>query len=56
MKAMALLGATIFGVLGAYIPFLFGDNDIFSIWSILLSMVGGFFGIWVGVKLYKRFS
>ena len=53
MKQMALLGAAVFGILGAYVPVLFGDNDLLSGWSILGGMVGGFFGIWVGVKLYN---
>ncbi len=54
MKQMALLGATIFGAVGAYLPVLFGDSDPFSGWSILWSTVGGLIGIWVGVKLYKQ--
>lgn len=54
MKQMALLGATVFGIIGAYIPALFGDTEMLSGWSILGGTIGGFFGIWVGVKLYKR--
>lgn len=56
MKQMALLGAAIFGTVGAYLPVLFGNNELFSIWSILGSMIGGFFGIWAGVKIYKMMS
>ena len=54
MKQMALLGAAVFGTIGAYIPILLGDDELLSIWSIIGGMIGGFFGIWVGVKLYKR--
>lgn len=54
MKQMALLGATIFGIVGAYVPVMFGDSDPLSGWSILGSVIGGFFGIWVGVRTYKR--
>lgn len=53
MKALILLGATIFGGIGSYIPVLFGDNNLLSGWSILGGMIGGFFGIWVGVKVYN---
>jgi hypothetical protein len=53
MKPMILLGATIFGIAGAYVPVLFGDSDPLSGWSILGGMIGGFFGIWVGYKVYK---
>ena len=53
-KTLILTGATIGGIAGAYVPFLFGDNDIFSIWSILGGMVGGLVGIWLGYKLAQR--
>lgn len=56
MKAILLLGATIFGLIGAYVPVLFGDNDLLSGWSILGSMIGGFFGIWVGYKAYRAMN
>lgn len=53
-KTLILLGATIGGIAGAYFPMLFGDNDIFSVWSILGGMVGGLVGIWLGYKLAQR--
>jgi hypothetical protein len=53
MKATLLLGATVFGAIGGYVPVLFGDNDLLSGWSILGGMLGGFFGIWAGYRLYK---
>lgn len=56
MKSLILLGATVFGTAGAFLPALFGDNDMLSGWSILGSMIGGFFGIWVGVKVSKALS
>jgi hypothetical protein len=56
MKQLALLGAAVFGVIGGYIPVLFGVDDILSGWSILGGMVGGFFGIWAGVKLYRALN
>lgn len=55
-KSLLLLCAAIFGGIGSYAPVLFGDNDLLSGWSILGGMVGGFFGIWVGVKVYKAFN
>jgi len=48
------IGAAIGGIIGAYIPFLWGDTDIFSGWSILLATVGGIVGIWAGLKLAQR--
>ena len=53
MKQLILLCAAIFGALGSYVPMLFGDNSLLSGWSILGGMIGGFVGIWAGVKLYK---
>ena len=55
-KSVILLFATVFGVIGAYVPVLFGDNDMLSGWSILGSTVGGIFGIWLAVWLAKRFE
>lgn len=55
-KKILLLFATIFGIAGAYVPVLFGDNDMLSGWSILGSMIGGLFGIWLGVVVSKRWG
>jgi hypothetical protein len=53
-KSISLFGAI--GVtVGAYVPSLFGDNDIFSTWSILGGLVGGIVGFWLGVQIGKRF-
>jgi len=46
----------IFSILGSYSPMLFGENDIFSLWSIFGGFVGGIFGIWFGVIVSKRFG
>lgn len=54
MKMLILLGATIGGIAGAYIPNLWGDADFFSGWSILFSTIGGIVGIWLGYLLAKR--
>ncbi|MEP7205143.1 MAG: hypothetical protein ABI716_03040 [Candidatus Saccharibacteria bacterium] len=55
-KTVLLFFASVFGILGSYIPFLFGDHDLFGGWSILMGTVGGLFGIWLGVWTAKRFS
>lgn len=55
-KSLILLCSGFFGFVGAYVPFLFGDSDMFSGWSILLSTVGGLFGIWFAVWLSKKMS
>jgi hypothetical protein len=55
-KRVILAFATVFGIVGGYIPTLFGDTALLSGWSILMGMVGGFFGIWVGVVTMKRFG
>ena len=39
---------------GAFAPQLWGDRDLFSLASILLTFVGGIIGIWVGAKLSQR--
>lgn len=53
-KLFVTLGAAIGGIAGAYLPFLWGDTDIFSGWSILFSVIGGLVGIWLGYLVAKR--
>lgn len=55
-KKFLLLFATIFGLIGGYLPVLLGDNDPFSGWSILGGLIGGLFGIWLGVVVSKRWG
>ncbi|HZJ34659.1 MAG TPA: hypothetical protein VFD55_01435 [Candidatus Angelobacter sp.] len=55
-KKLILFFAIIFGLVGNYLPMLIGNNDIFSVWGILGGLVGGFFGIWLGVIVSKRIS
>jgi hypothetical protein len=56
MKQTVFLGAVLFGIIGGYVPVLFGDTNFPSGWSILGSTLGGFFGIWVGYKAYTLIS
>jgi hypothetical protein len=53
-KTIILFFAIIFELAGNFVPTLFGDVDIFSVWSILGGLVGGLFGVWVGVVVSKR--
>ncbi|MGV9002258.1 MAG: hypothetical protein ACOH18_04890 [Candidatus Saccharimonadaceae bacterium] len=55
-KALVLVGATVGGIAGAYVPYLWGDTDLFSGASILWSTIGGLVGIWLGYLLAKRFA
>jgi hypothetical protein len=55
MKILITVCAGILGTLGAFIPYLWGDTDFFSGWSILFSALAGLFGIWVGYKIGKRY-
>ena len=55
-KLLIGLGAFIGGIAGAYIPALWGDNDMFGIMSILLGTVGAVVGIFLGYALAKRLS
>jgi len=45
----------LFSIAGGYLPVVLGV-DIFSAWSILGGMIGGFVGIGVGVMVSKRFG
>lgn len=54
MKVYIFIFTTIGGIAGAYVPMLWGDADLFSVASILLGMVGGLVGIWLGIVVAKR--
>lgn len=48
-RSLYFLGATIGGTVGGLLPGLWGASD-FSGWAILLSMLGGFAGLWAAYK------
>lgn len=49
-KRLLLLGVGAGGLIGGYIPGLFGIS-YFSAWSIVGSMLGGIAGLWLMYKL-----
>jgi hypothetical protein len=49
-KTWIWIGLFIFSTIGGMIPELWGDSFL-SYSSVLLTAVGGLFGIWVGFKL-----
>lgn len=51
-----MLFATVFGILGGYLPVFFGDNNALDGWGILGGLVGGLFGIWLGIVVSKRWG
>lgn len=55
-KLLITIGAAIGGIAGAYVPFLWGDTDLFSVMSIVLSTVGAIIGIWLGYMLARRLA
>jgi hypothetical protein len=55
MKILITVSAGILGTLGAFIPYLWGDTNFLSGWSILFSALAGLLGIWVGYKIGKRY-
>jgi drug/metabolite transporter superfamily protein YnfA len=54
-KHVIIFVAIVFELAGNFSPMLFGNNDIFSLWAILGGLIGGLFGVWVGVLVSKRF-
>lgn len=53
-KKVILFFATIGGIAGAYVPMLWGDNDMLGGGSILFGTIGGLVGIWLAVIIAKR--
>ena len=57
MKLMITLGIFIVGTLGGYLGSLIdGGSSLIGVWSLVLSTVGSFVGIWVGIKAAQYFS
>jgi uncharacterized membrane protein YsdA (DUF1294 family) len=53
-KGVLTLMAGIFGTIGAYVPILLGwDPSGLGGPSIFFALVGGLFGIWLGIKVQK---
>jgi hypothetical protein len=50
-KTYIYIGIAIFGSIGAWLGSLIDNGNIFGLWGILLSTVGGIIGIWAGYRL-----
>jgi hypothetical protein len=50
MKLFIFVGLTIGGILGGWLGSMLSGGNGLSGWSILLSTIGSFIGIWAGVK------
>lgn len=53
MKAMVWLGMMLGSIVGAYIPALWGDTNIFSFASLILGTAGAIAGIYAGFKISR---
>jgi len=55
-KTIIMFFMVIFSILGGCLPMLFGGGveDTIGGWGILGGLVGGLFGVWVGVVVSKR--
>ena len=53
MKLLIGLGIFLFGALGSWLGAMLDGGNMFGGWSILLTTIGSFFGIWVGYKAGK---
>jgi hypothetical protein len=56
MKLMIFASIALFGTIGGWIGAMMSDGNWFSGWSIILSTVGAFFGIWAGIKAGNSLS
>jgi hypothetical protein len=55
-KTIIMFFTIAFGLAGNFFPYLVGESDLFSGWSILGGVFGGLFGIWIGVTVAKKFE
>jgi hypothetical protein len=51
-KSLIWIGMVIGSTIGGYIPTFWGA-DMFSVWSVILTAVGGILGIWLGYKMSR---
>lgn len=56
MKLMITLGIAVVGTLGGWIGAALDHGNWFGAWSICLSTIGSFAGIWVGYKVGQYFD
>lgn len=56
MKKFITLGVLIFSSLGGWLGTTMDHGNGFGGWAILLSAIGGFFGIWVGYKIGQNWG
>ena len=52
-KSVIYIGATIGGALGGFLGSLLDHGNMFGIWGILFSLVGGLGGIYLGYKVQQ---
>jgi hypothetical protein len=50
-KTLIYIGIAIFGTAGGWLGSMLDGGNLFGLWSILGSTVGGLLGIWVGFKI-----
>lgn len=55
-KSIVTVGAVVGMTVGGALPLLWGDGNLFDVPSLLLTMVGGFGGIWLAFVLLKRYG
>jgi membrane protein DedA with SNARE-associated domain len=56
MKLMITVSILVCSTIGGWLGAALSGGNWFSIWSILLSTVGAFVGIWVGYKAGQYFG
>ena len=50
MKLVIIVAITVFGLIGGWLGAALDHGNWFGGWSILLSTVGSFVGVWAGFK------
>ncbi len=55
MKTAIFVGVTIFGTIGGWLGAAMDHGNWFGGWSILLSTIGSFVGIWAGYKFAQNY-
>lgn len=56
MKLLLYIGAAVGGMIGGYLPVLFGDTSMLSGWSLLGGFIGTIVGLWAGYKMGQYFE
>lgn len=50
-KLFVVISTLVVGLAGSFFPYLIDEGDLFRGWSIICGIIGGLFGLWIGITI-----